>query len=324
MEKGILRTKRRGAPATKSNPLKRKINKKEKEEDDIDGVEDENVNLGKQEEEEHEAKMILPSIKGVDGNKDGGIDQIDHIFKLKEFLDDLLDNVVIRGVKALKRVSMRKIKDQVVQKLGTFERQESWVLDTLGTNLLEVLSFDFIDKRRTFSNNIKEIYDVLGIEAAREAIFNELSEVIEFEGTYINYHHLSLLVDRMCYSYKMIPISRHGINIDDIGPNAKASFEETPEMFLKAAKHGELDPMRGVSANIMCGQEGSFGTNAFQIFYDAEQDSKRIPYETENKDVKEEAEETKVEEENEGNYSEFEEDKALWAKMEMGDSSSMW
>ena len=84
-------------------------------------------------------------------------------------------------------------------------------------------------------------------------------DVIEFDGTYINYHHLSLLCDRMT-SVKMISIFRHGINNDNIGPIAKASFEETPEMFLKAAKHGEVDIMRGVSANVMCGQEGYFGT----------------------------------------------------------------
>ena len=62
----------------------------------------------------------------------------------------------------------------------------------------------------------------------------------------------------------------HGINNDNIGPIAKASFEETPEMFLNAAKHADLDTMRGVSANVMCGQEGFFGTNAFQVVLDYE------------------------------------------------------
>ena len=69
----------------------------------------------------------------------------------------------------------------------------------------------------------------------------------------------------MCATKKMVSIFRHGINNDDIGPIAKASFEETPEMFLKAAKHAELDLMTGVSANVMCGQEGYFGTGAFQV-----------------------------------------------------------
>ena len=68
----------------------------------------------------------------------------------------------------------------------------------------------------------------------------------------------------------MVSIFRHGINNDNIGPIAKASFEETPEMFLKAARHGELDIMRGVSANVMCGQEGYFGTGAFQVVLDIE------------------------------------------------------
>jgi DNA-directed RNA polymerase II subunit RPB1 len=120
-------------------------------------------------------------------------------------------------------------------------------------------------------NGFDEIYNVLGIEAARLAIYNELVEVIEFDGTYINYHHFSVLCDRMTYSSKMISIFRHGINNDNIGPIAKASFEETPEMFLKAARHAELDTLRGISANVMCGQEGYFGTSAFQVILDIEE-----------------------------------------------------
>ena len=92
--------------------------------------------------------------------------------------------------------------------------------------------------------------------------------MIEFDSTYINYHHLSLLCDRMTCNDKMVSIFRHGINNDDIGPIAKASFEETPKMFLDAAQHAELDTMRGVSANVMCGQEGYFGTSAFQLLLD--------------------------------------------------------
>ena len=72
----------------------------------------------------------------------------------------------------------------------------------------------------------------------------------------------------MTVTEKMVSVFRHGINNDDIGPIAKASFEETPEMFLRAARHAELDPLTGVSANIMCGQEGNFGTSAFQVMLD--------------------------------------------------------
>ena len=196
------------------------------------------------------------------------LDQSDHIYMLKNFQDQLLENVVIRGITGIRKVNLRKIKDNVVEQNGSYKKQDIWVLDTIGTNLMEILSLDFIDKNRTVSNNIVEVYDVLGIEAARQTIYNEFVEVIEHDGTYINYHNFSILCDRMTFTSKLISICRHGINNDDIGPIAKASFEETPEMFLKAARHSELDTMRGVSANIMCGQEGFFGTSCFQVILD--------------------------------------------------------
>jgi DNA-directed RNA polymerase II subunit RPB1 len=199
------------------------------------------------------------------------LDQSDQIYILKNFQEQLLQNVVLRGIKGINKVILRKIKDNMVENNGVYKKQDIWVLDTIGTNLLDVLGLDYIDTNRTFSNDIIEIYHVLGIEAARQAIYNELADVIEFDGTYINYHHFSMLVDRMTFTHKLISIFRHGINNDNIGPIAKASFEETPEMFLKAARHGELDTLRGISANVMCGQEGFFGTGAFQVVLDIEE-----------------------------------------------------
>ena len=75
----------------------------------------------------------------------------------------------------------------------------------------------------------------------------------------------------MTVNKNLTSVFRHGINNDDIGPIAKASFEETPEQFLKAARHGELDNMRGVSANVMCGQDGYFGTSSFKVLLDLEE-----------------------------------------------------
>jgi len=196
------------------------------------------------------------------------LDQSDEIYLLKNFQDTLLDKLVLRGVKKIKKVTPRKILDSLLMEDGNFIKKETWVLDTIGTNLMDLLSLDNIDVTRTYTNDIQEIYRVLGIEAARQSIMNELSEVIEFDSTYINFHHLSMLCDRMTCNDAMVSIFRHGINNDDIGPIAKASFEETPEMFLNAARHAELDAMKGVSANVMCGQEGYFGTSAFQVILD--------------------------------------------------------
>ena len=210
-------------------------------------------------------KMTAARAASAKKNKMNPLDQSDHIYVLKNFQDQLLHNIIIRGVKNINRVIMRKIKDNMVEQNGVFKKQDMWVLDTIGSNIIDVLALDCIDANRTFSNDIIETFNVFGIEAARQTIYNELVEVIEFDGTYVNFHHMSMLCDRMTFTNKLISIFRHGINKDDIGPIAKASFEETPEMFLKAARHAELDIMRGVSANVMCGQEGMFGTNAFQV-----------------------------------------------------------
>jgi DNA-directed RNA polymerase II subunit RPB1 len=216
-------------------------------------------------------RIRLQNISGSKKNvatKNQSLDQTDHIYLIKNFQENMMENIVLRGVKDIQRVMMRKLKDNMDEIGGTFKKNDIWVLDTVGSNLLDVLGKDYVDSTRTFSNDVIEIHQVLGMEATRQTIYNEMSEVLEFDGSYINYHHMALLVDRMTFSHKIVSVFRHGINNDDIGPIAKASFEETPEMFLKAARHGELDLMKGVSANVMVGQEGYYGTSAFQVFLD--------------------------------------------------------
>ena len=207
-------------------------------------------------------------------NKQLSLDQSDEIYLLKNFQDQLLNTVILRGIKGLNKVILRKIQDNLEFENGSYATKEQWVLDTVGTNLLKVLSLDYIDSTKTISNDIVEVYKTLGIEAARQTIYDEITDVMEFDGAYINSHHLTVLVDRMTCSSKMISIFRHGINNDNIGPIAKASFEETPEMFIKAARHGELDIMRGISANVMCGQEGYIGTNSFQLYLNLQEMAK--------------------------------------------------
>ena len=205
---------------------------------------------------------------GILGSTQAPLDQSDEIYMLKNLQENLLDNIVLRGVKNIGKVIMRKVQDKVVKEEGKYVTKESWVLDTVGTNLLEILGMDEIDFSETVTNDLMETYNVLGIEAARQVAYNELNEVLEFGGTYVNYHHFDILCDRMACNEKLVAISRHGINTDNIHPIAKASFEETPEMFLQAARHAEMDNMRGVSSNVMVGQEGNFGTSSFQVVLD--------------------------------------------------------
>ena len=209
--------------------------------------------------------MRVRLTKHLTKKKQKSLDQSDEIYMLKNLQENLLNNIILRGIKNIPKVTIRKIPNYVIKDESDYKTVDIWVLDTTGTNFEDILTLSTIDVNRTFSNDIQETYRVLGIEAARKTIFNELSEVLEFDGTYINFHHIDLLCDRIAATRKMVSIFRHGINNDDIGPLAKASFEETPEMFLRAARHAELDNMRGISANVMCGQKGYFGTNSFQV-----------------------------------------------------------
>ena len=199
------------------------------------------------------------------------LDQSDEIYLLRNFQEMLLNNIVLRGVQGISNVIPRKLQNYVIKDDGKYNRKDIWILDTTGSNLMSVLGMDFIDSSRTYSNDIKEIFDVLGIEAARQILYNEFVEVMEFSDVYINYHHLSLLTDRMTSTQNMVPIFRSGILNDDIGPISKSTFEVHTEVLLGASRHADFDHMRGVSANVMMGQLGIFGTGAFQLVLDMEQ-----------------------------------------------------
>ncbi len=190
------------------------------------------------------------------------------IMYLKNFEKNLL-NLVIKGVDKINKISMRKNKDNVVFEDGNYQMKEHWVLDTNGTNLMDILGNEYVDSDRTYSNDIIEVYNTLGIDAARELLYREINEVIDFSGNYVNYRHLTLLVDFMTHKGYLMSVDRFGINRDmDIGPLAKCSFEETTEQIFKAAIFGDKDTLEGVSANIMMGQLIPSGTGNSQVFLD--------------------------------------------------------
>ena len=196
------------------------------------------------------------------------LDQSDEIFLLRNYQESILNNTILRGINGVTNVMPRKLQNYVVRNEGSYTQKDLWILDTTGTNLIDIFAFDFIDYTRTFSNDIKEIFDVLGIEAARQTIYNEFVDVMDFSGVYINYHHLSLLCDRMTSTKSMTAIFRSGILNDDTGPISKSTFEVHTEVLLNASRHAEFDDARGVSANVMLGQMGLFGTGACQLILD--------------------------------------------------------
>jgi DNA-directed RNA polymerase II subunit RPB1 len=195
-------------------------------------------------------------------------DKINDLNTLKAFVKSMREKIIIKGVDGINSISMYKNQGHYVYKNMGFEAKEEWVLDTNGINLLEVLRISGIDPTRTISNDIHEVYEIFGIEAAKNILMKEIKEVIVGAGSYVNYRHLSLLVDTMTNRGHLMSIDRFGINRGNIGPLAKCSFEETTDQLFKASIFGEVDKLTGVSANIMMGQIPPCGTGETDILID--------------------------------------------------------
>jgi DNA-directed RNA polymerase II subunit RPB1 len=193
---------------------------------------------------------------------------LDALSAYKKFQNKLLNSVIIRGVPGVKAVTFRKGSERLSysKEDGKYATTEEYILDTDGSNFLEVMNHPAVDATRVTSTHVHDIYSQLGIEATRHILYTEIATL--FEDGQINYRHLGLLVDVMTRAGRLMSVDRYGINKLDIGPLAKASFEETERILLKAAVFGEIDPVTGISANIMAGQPIRGGTAFSDILLD--------------------------------------------------------
>ena len=183
-------------------------------------------------------------------------------------LEEELMNAVVSGNPDIGRVYLRTIKDEPSydEKIGGYVSKPFFVLDVEGSNLLTLMNFPGVAPRKCTSNDIHEINAIFGIEAARLALFEEFNMV--FANEKVNYHHLSLLVDAMTVSGRIVPVNRFGMAKNETGVLAKSSFEETSKILFNAAMKAEFDDMRGVSANIMFGQKPPCGTGFVDLLID--------------------------------------------------------
>ena len=193
---------------------------------------------------------------------------LDDLANLKKFVNRILNGIVIRGVTGIKSIKFREDKDLLEYKDGKYEKVTQYVLDTDGTNYQAVMSHPMVDGRRLVSSHVHDIFENLGIEATRAVLLNEIIALFEAAGADVNFRHPGLLCDVMTRAGKLMSADRYGINKNDIGPLAKASFEETEKILLRAAVFGEVDPITGVSANIMTGQVIRGGTAFSQLLLD--------------------------------------------------------
>ncbi|KAK0657586.1 hypothetical protein B0T16DRAFT_317105 [Cercophora newfieldiana] len=210
---------------------------------------------------------------GDDKDEDGN-NIIEDDVMLKRLEEHLLDKCTLRGVQGIDKAFLNKHSRLIEEKSGQLTKKSDnlatieWYLDTEGTALREVLTVEGIDVTRTYTNDLWQVVDVFGIEAARSALLFELTNVLSFDGSYVNHRHLALLVDVMTYRGSIAAVTRHGINRADTGALMRCSFEETVEILLEAAAVGELDDCRGVSENVMLGQMAPMGTGHFDVLLD--------------------------------------------------------
>jgi len=167
-------------------------------------------------------------------------------------------NEAYKGKEKIKDLNIKGIKG-ILQVLPV-KREDEFVIITAGSNLADVLQLEEIDAYRTTTNNIFEIEQVLGIEAARQSIINEIFKVIESQGLNVDVRHIMLVADTMCVSGTLKGITRYGVVSDKSSVLARASFETPIKHIINAALVGEIDTLDSVIENVMINQPVPIGT----------------------------------------------------------------
>ena len=180
------------------------------------------------------------------------VDEISDVQAATMILNKVL-NTTVKGVQNIERVTL-------VQKDG------EWVIQTTGSNLESVLKVEGIDRRRVRTNNVLEIAEILGIEAARSALINELNSTLEDQGLEVDDRYIMLVSDLMCSRGYMQQIGRHGVAGTKDSVLARAAFEITVPTIARAALGGEVETLRGVTENVIVGSNIPIGTGTVDLY----------------------------------------------------------
>ncbi len=158
-----------------------------------------------------------------------------------------------------------------IQRVLITEEKGEWVIRTDGSNLPMVLELPGVDHTRTTTNNIHEIADTLGIEAARNAIIREASGVLEEQGLDVDIRHVMLVADIMTSTSEVRQIGRHGVSGEKASVLARAAFEISVANIVEATVKGESDPLQGVTENVIVGQSIPIGTGLVDLYMTAQE-----------------------------------------------------
>jgi DNA-directed RNA polymerase subunit A" len=172
-------------------------------------------------------------------------------------LEDKIKKLRLKGLPGISRANVQ----------GPIAETGEYYISTIGSNLAKVSEFAGIDRSRTYTNNISEIHDYLGIEAARQAIINEMWDTLEGAGLDVDVRHLLMVSDVMTTGGEVRAIGRHGVSGAKHSILARSAFEVTVTHLLKAGIIGERDDLSGVTENIIVGQPVALGTGSVELFY---------------------------------------------------------
>jgi DNA-directed RNA polymerase II subunit RPB1 len=161
-----------------------------------------------------------------------------------------LTEMARRGILDINKVFIKHGKVNKFDQNEGFKAGNEWRLDKEGVNLLVVMCHEDVDATRT-SNHLIKVIEVLGIEVVRRSLLDELQVVISFNGSYVNYRHLTILCNTMTYKGHLMAIIRHNINRNDIGALLRCSFQETVDILLDDVVYVELTSWK-VSLRTLC------------------------------------------------------------------------
>ena len=208
-------------------------------------------------------EAIIKSLKKMRRKAYSAIEEVKGVIHVKvgapsfiklHALMELIQGLKVKGIDGIRRALIRS-------------ETEGYVIYTEGSNLSKVLRLPGVDHTKTTTNNIMEIYEVLGIEAARNSIIKEASRTLGEQGLSVDVRHIMLVADLMTYDGAVRAIGRHGISGKKSSVLARAAFEITTAPLLKAGVTGEIDTLEGVAENIIVGQPVTIGTGAVELVY---------------------------------------------------------
>ena len=211
--------------------------------------------------------------QGNDANRD------DDVLYLLKQLETSVMKMVLRGVDNVaaaflpareSRPRMRSVQGDGSMKSPDDKREVVIIAQQAAqagsSSLLQILKMPEVDQYRTTTTNIRDVFELLGIEAARNVLMREILKV--YSSAYINYRHIEMLIDTMTCTGEWIAMNRFGINHIQSSALSRASFEETENHFTNAAAFAEYDAMTGVSGACMCAQAFRGGTGECDVLLD--------------------------------------------------------